>query len=95
MLSGYPFQGKGKTSMKHKVMRITTFVLVVFGALTTLAGGIGILTGGIAIPLDWLQGSPFVDYSVPGLALAIIVGGSMLPLAPGVRRPCWLGPPWR
>ena len=64
--------------MKHKVMRIATFVLVVFGALTTLAGGIGILTGGIAIPLDWLQGSPFVDYTVPGLVLAIIVGGSML-----------------
>ena len=25
--------------MKHKAMRITIFVLVVFGALTTLAGG--------------------------------------------------------
>ena len=46
--------------------------------LTSLVGGIGLLTGGIAIPLDWLQGSPFLDYTVPGLALAIIVGGSML-----------------
>ncbi len=63
--------------MKHKVMRITIFVLVVFGALTTLAGGIGLLTGAIATPLDWLEGSPFVDYTIPGLALAIIVGGSM------------------
>jgi hypothetical protein len=64
--------------MKHKAMRITIFVLVVFGALTTLAGGIGLLTGAIAAPLDWLEGSPFIDYTIPGLALAIIVGGSML-----------------
>ncbi len=64
--------------MKHKAMRITIFVLAVFGALTTLAGGIGLLTGVIAMPLEWLQGSPFVDYTIPGLALGVIVGGSML-----------------
>jgi hypothetical protein len=64
--------------MKHKVMRITIFVLAAFGALTTLAGGIGLLTGAIGAPLDWLEGSPFVDYTIPGLSLAIIVGGSML-----------------
>ncbi len=64
--------------MKHKAMRITIFVLVVFGALTTLAGGIGLLTGAIATPLEWLEGSSFVNYIIPGLALAIIVGGSML-----------------
>jgi hypothetical protein len=62
--------------MKYKVIRITIFVLVLFGALTTLAGGIGLLTGAIAAPLEWLEGSPFVDYTIPGLA--IIVGGSML-----------------
>ncbi len=64
--------------MKHKVTRITIFVLAVFGALTTIAGGIGLMTGLIQTPPEWLQGSPFVDYTVPGLALAIIVGGSML-----------------
>ena len=64
--------------MKHKAMRIAIFVLVVFGALTTLAGGIGLLTGAIAAPLNWLEGSPFVDYTIPGLALAVIVGGSMI-----------------
>jgi hypothetical protein len=69
---------KGKTIMKHKVIRLTIFVLVVFGALTTLAGGIGLLTRAIAAPLDWLEGSPFIDYTIPGFALAIIVGGSML-----------------
>lgn len=64
--------------MKHKTLRITAFVLAVFGALTTIAGGVGLVTGAIQTPLDWLQGSPFADYTVPGLALAILVGGSML-----------------
>jgi hypothetical protein len=69
---------KGKTIMNHTAMRITIFVLVLFGALTTLAGGIGLLTGIIAAPHEWLLGSPFGDYTIPGLLLAIIVGGSML-----------------
>jgi hypothetical protein len=64
--------------MKHTVLHRTIFVLVVFGALTTIAGGIGLLTGAIPASLDWLQGSPFVDYAVPALSLMIIVGGSML-----------------
>lgn len=64
--------------MKHTAMRVTTFALVAFGALTTIAGGIGLLTGAIPASLDWLHGSPFVDYTVPGLSLMIIVGGSML-----------------
>ena len=64
--------------MKYKALRISIFVLVLFGAITTIAGGVGLLTRAIATPLEWLQGSPFIDYTIPGLALAIIVGGSML-----------------
>ena len=64
--------------MKHKILRISLFVLEAFGAITTIAGGIGLLTGAIPFPLGLLQGTPFVDYTIPGLALAIIVGGSML-----------------
>ncbi len=63
--------------MKHKVMRLTTFILVVFGALATISGGIGLLTGAIATPREWLVGSPFSDYTLPGLSLLVIVGGSM------------------
>lgn len=64
--------------MKHKFVRIAIFVLAVFGTLTTVAGGFGLLTGGVKFPLSLLQGTPFSDYTIPGLALAIIVGGSML-----------------
>ncbi|MGZ3646715.1 MAG: hypothetical protein ACXVCM_23025, partial [Ktedonobacteraceae bacterium] len=64
--------------MKYKALRIPIFVLVLFGAITTIAGGVGLITRAIATPLEWLQSSPFVDYTIPGLALAIIVGGSVL-----------------
>lgn len=64
--------------MNHKAARIATFVLVVFGALTTVAGGIGLLMGAIPVSLDWLVDSPFRDYTIPALSLLILVGGSML-----------------
>ena len=64
--------------MKQKRIRITIFVLDMLLALTAIAGGIGLVSGGIAVPLNWLQGSPFNDYTIPGLALAIIVGGGSL-----------------
>ena len=64
--------------MKHRIVRIAIFVLAVLGALTAFAGGVGILTGAITFPLEFLQGTPFIDYTIPGLALAILVGGSFL-----------------
>lgn len=63
--------------MRHKRIRIALVVLEVFVALGAVAGGIGLLTGAIPVSLDALQGSPFVDYTVPGLSLMVIVGGSM------------------
>jgi hypothetical protein len=53
-------------------------ILTGFLALTTVAGGIGLLSGAIAPGLDLLAGSPFPDYTIPGLSLLVIVGGSAL-----------------
>ena len=64
--------------MKHKLIRIALVVLEVFVALGAVAGGIGLLTGAIPASLNGLQGSLFVDYTVPALSLMVIVGGSML-----------------
>lgn len=65
-----------------------------FLAVTAVAGGIGLLTGVIAMPVELLRSSPFPSYTVPGLALAIAVGGTAIaavwllsrrhPLAPAV-----------
>lgn len=62
----------------NRIVYILLVILVAFLALTTVAGGIGLLTGAIAPGLELLQGSPFSSYTIPGLALAIIVGGSAL-----------------
>jgi hypothetical protein len=62
----------------NKVERYTLILLDAFLAITAIAGGIGLLTGAIAPGVDLLQGSPFTSYTIPGLALLIIVGGSAL-----------------
>ncbi len=55
---------------------------IVFQGLSGIAGGIGLVadpTGeALRIPADWLQGSPFRDYLVPGLVLLLVLG--LLPL---------------
>ena len=76
--------------MNHKLIRITIGVLEACIALSTIAGGVVLLAGtyqhGVLIeaggrgqiPLEWLYNTPFSDYTIPALILAIIVGGSSL-----------------
>jgi hypothetical protein len=52
--------------------------LTAFLALTAFAGGIGLLTGLNAPPVSYLRTSLFRDFTVPGLALSVLVGGSAL-----------------
>ena len=66
--------------MKHKAIRIALVVIETFIGLGAIGGGIAILTGAFDqwLPLAWLQGTPFSDYTIPGLILLLIVGGGML-----------------
>jgi hypothetical protein len=76
--------------MKHKLVRIAIGVLEAFIALSTIGSGIVLLAGtyqnGVLIevggrdqfPLEWLHNTPFSDYTIPALVLAIVVGGSSL-----------------
>ena len=66
--------------MKYKGLRIVIGVLTGFIALTAIGGGIALLTGAEAnrFPAEWLEGTPFKDYTIPALLLAIAVGGSSL-----------------
>jgi hypothetical protein len=61
-----------------RILRIVLIVLDAFLAITAVAGGIGLLTGANAPSLEFLQGSPFRSYTIPGLALFVIVGGCAL-----------------
>lgn len=64
--------------MKHKNVRIAISVLAAFIALSAIGGGVAMLVGAIQFPLEWLRNTPFPDYAIPALVLAIVVGGSSL-----------------
>ena len=66
--------------MSHKRVRLALVVLELFVALGAVAGGIALLRGTFTrgIPVAWLAGTPFSDYTVPGLVLAVVIGGGMI-----------------
>lgn len=76
--------------MQHKLERIVIGVLAAFIALSAIGGGIALLLGtyqhgvlieagtGTQFPIEWLRNTPFSDYTIPALVLAIVVGGSSL-----------------
>lgn len=49
-----------------------------FTAVTAVAGGVALMTGAGRFPVAWLAGTPFADYTLPGLILALGVGGTAL-----------------
>jgi hypothetical protein len=55
--------------------------LLAFGALNAFAGGYYGMSGAEGVPREWLEGSPFEDYFIPGLVLFLVVGGSLLAAA--------------
>jgi hypothetical protein len=69
---------KRSRRLKHKRVRIAIGVLAAFIALTAIGGGIAMLAGADQFPRDWLRDTPFSDYTLPALVLAIVVGGSSL-----------------
>ena len=76
--------------MQHKLVRIAIGVPEALIALSAIVGGIVMLSGtyqdGVLIeaggrgqfPLEWLHNTPFSDFTIPALILAIGVGGSSL-----------------
>jgi hypothetical protein len=67
--------------MKHKGIRIILVVVETFIGLAAIGGGIALLTSAFPaqwLPIAWLAGTPFSDYTIPGLVLLIVLGGGML-----------------
>jgi len=79
--------------MSTPLLRNATFfgalILSAFNALSAIAGGIGILaTGGLGMPASMLASGPFTSFTLPGIVLIVVVGGTQA-LATGlliVRR---------
>ena len=68
--------------------------VMAFQGLSGIAGGFGLMadpTGAsLRIPLEWLEGSPFTDYLLPGIVLFFVLG--VIPL--GVVYGLWKGKTW-
>lgn len=69
-----------RTPLQHKGIRIALFVIEAVIGLSAIQGGIALLQGAFdqVLSVGWLAGTPFGDYTIPGLALVIVVGGSAL-----------------
>lgn len=70
---------------------------LVFQGISGVAGGIGLIsdpTGhSLGIPADWLIGSPFSSYLIPGLILLTALGLFPLAVTYGIwKRQSWSGP---
>jgi len=61
--------------MTHRGSRIALGLLEGFVVLTAVQGAIFVVP---TLPLAWLKGSPFADYTLPALALGICGGGSLI-----------------
>jgi len=70
----------------HGIARRVLLTAQIFVGITSVFGGAALVLGDVidfsgtalAIPVDYLEGSPFTSFLVPGLALAIVVGGTHL-----------------
>lgn len=69
--------------------RTALLVLTGFLGVTAAAGGVALVFDVISLPLEWLDGSPFGDYLIPGLALAAIGALALVATALLVLRHAW------
>jgi hypothetical protein len=68
----------------NKIKRIGIIILIsltVFLSLTGILGGIALVAQFYSPPTEQLDGSIFKNFTIPGIALAIMVGGSGLSAA--------------
>ena len=61
---------------RQRTFRRGLAVLLAFFALNAFAGGLYAMVGAKAVPVGWLDGSPFSSYFVPGVFLFAVVGGT-------------------
>ena len=57
-------------------MRRTLVGLHLFNALSAVGGGIALSAGGLGVPTELLRHTPFDSFVVPGIFLAVVIGGS-------------------
>lgn len=64
--------------LKEKLTTIVLKVVLLVIALNAFGGGVYGMMGAEAVPVEWLEGSPFHTYFIPSLILFVVVGGLSL-----------------
>lgn len=57
-----------------KLTRYSLAIIILVVALNALGGGFYGMAGAKDVPLEWLKGSPFTSYFIPGLILFVVIG---------------------
>jgi hypothetical protein len=72
--------------LPEKFVRYLLGSLLLLVAINAFGGGYYGMAGANNVPVEWLKGSPFPNYFIPGLILFVAVGGSALFAAIAVFR---------
>lgn len=74
-------------------VRIALVAVDAFVALTAIGGGLALAFGlrTRRLPVEWLKRSPFHSYRIPGLILAVVVGGGAAVAAVATVRSAYVG----
>lgn len=75
--------------MRHLASRGVLLVLTAFLAVTAIAGAILVVPG---LPMEWIEGSIFADYTIPAIALGVVGALAVVALILTIMRPAWAGP---
>jgi hypothetical protein len=62
----------------RKIIRVILIIFTCFLSLTSILGGVALMTGFNSPPISQLEGTIFNSYLIPGLVLFVVVGGSSL-----------------
>jgi hypothetical protein len=65
-----------KWNLLSKILNVIMIILTLFLAVTAIPGGVVLMANIYAPPVEQLQDSIFSSFTIPGIALALIVGGS-------------------
>lgn len=84
--------GPGHARSLASFVHAALLALTSLSSLAAIGGGVGLLISGLGIPVSQLDDTPFDSFLVPGLLLAIVVGGSLATAAVSLlQRVRWQG----
>ena len=74
------------TAASHAATRRTLIAVELVLALNAFAGAVYAFGGAKGVKREWLDGTPFNDYVIPGAILLVVVGGSLTAAAVALLR---------